>query len=1664
MDCAKAHKRKYCDKREVYAQLEVLVPTIGVDTKEKDCRRITTVVGCGIDTVKRFHKKYLKERESAALASSALVAAGSSAPARACAGGGGGAAGAAPCGWSAEDSAPPAQVIFTVVAAHPRLSEAPATHALRCSQRRCQLKVTPAEVGSSAGDFEVTAQPPGSAHPLAPLLASDSLPIRSPTSAHHPLEIVPAHPLAPLLPAPSGLGGGSMVVTPPDAFFFTQTPLAACAAGPGQAFGGSGPRWTPPTAAAAGERAGSSAVEARVLARIPVPSAAEFVSCVLRQQNVLSDSLLASVSEQQLIEIGIPKPDAVFLKLDEATWGALDELSRSLQTCENGPLCGECQGCRVRFAIYAHQFYSVQELQLKINDVRQLPLGTRTHLLNWQPQPRDHCGDLGAAAPNCAARGQAVQVGTNDVLQLDCPVTPAGNFFCVSCNNEILDQIMRCLGCPARCHYACWRKARHTQWQELVFVCLLCRAQKSELNIRVQLAAPIKSPSPAPEQRCLDCGADPRPEECVICCCCGGSFCADTCAMLGLRAKDGPFPAPDGWNCRYCSGFEPYNEMVCHNLDRLLEPALKKAGDKECSFNLEAMTFFQIMFAASDQQAQHILDRHGGSLEQLILLDKQKAEQNPEYSMAIEPMQLLSFYYPWLTEQLAYVCADSHARQFYNQARGSGKDFSSPMQRAGRRKLGILTSDWGPHPTREMLDLPLQELNKTCFELVFFLLRSFPVELKALKAQYGDSQCILLTKSNWSDLKKAEKILQANLDDLIFLDGHTNYGRGVFGELEKTVVTRKSKLNLYVWCAFPGVYGGRVSRTIVCPITAKVKSIYEGSKTAEMECYHVRSPAGTTSREQMLERAASHGLSRKNSGIPDTALVLGYPGRLGRFSMATQKAFATLSRERSAIYLYFVTHAASCFAVLNVFRSLRELGVEAHRMVFGQALPAEQNSERIALLFDAVGDTLDGYGLHSMASACIWLGVPVATKEDSRFHNNPAAAILKAARLGMLCADCDDHYLAILRKLLFDNVFRDSVKTALNPAVLEESPVFNSTLAAAMLAKLLSLSLETDIQHISSVQRGSGSDAVHAEVDSPWPSNRLLQLIRLDRRWQIKLDHDPTLQGRVQVIEQCLKEVVPSAEFDSILELQDNLSTLVIAGSASLGKGKHVQRTPVAIKAKSDGAAVGREYVVLNDKRVSHKGYNCCLPKIHPIFANRSNFSGRCAKEGWTFIAMEPLEPLMERLIEPACLEFRDHGRILDKWQHVFYQLFDAIMFLQASKLRHGKFSLEHIMRHRISGRMVLIGYDGAKFYSDEDQGEQLKPAQGGDIVSAGMMLLEPLLEVKPLGDSAARRAREHEIWSALEGGDLLGFVKCVYRLLPPTVTPIARNCGQSILERIAQDPEGQESDPVMQIRRDSVSGLLKLVFQCGISSGESCAKQALTDSFLVNYIPESADKERILVMEGMRFSGGFKDPKSGKTQKDSLVLLVPSHGLQVVALLNTAPHAPVGYYGGVFMFPGQTHHDWSAARLRLHTLPADSMAIDGCPSGPNLFLEDLLEISAPGSLFASSKLFPADTIAGSGNVAVPARNAAALTQFTVREIDVRGVMMYSSQFIREGSVYAWPYNWARVSGAYAYSMDEIRLRQEASSCGLPGYTRAVILKQRAIVLAAGGFDDAAPS
>ena len=129
-------KRRSKLTAEEVNMLSDFMPTIGIHTKGTDCERIAQVVGCTPRTVSNYHQKFLAQ-VTASAASSALVAAGSSAPARAWVGGSGG-AGAAPCGWSA----PPAQVILTIVAAHPRLS------------RHTRSPLLAAPLPGGKGDFE----------------------------------------------------------------------------------------------------------------------------------------------------------------------------------------------------------------------------------------------------------------------------------------------------------------------------------------------------------------------------------------------------------------------------------------------------------------------------------------------------------------------------------------------------------------------------------------------------------------------------------------------------------------------------------------------------------------------------------------------------------------------------------------------------------------------------------------------------------------------------------------------------------------------------------------------------------------------------------------------------------------------------------------------------------------------------------------------------------------------------------------------------------------------------------------------------------------------------------------------------------------------------------------------------------------------------------------------------------------------------------------------------------------------------------------------------------------------------------------------------------------------------------------------------------------------
>ena len=64
--------------------LQDLVATVGTHTKEKDCLRISKLIGCCVTTVKNFHAQYLSEQFKFSSASSVPGAAAALIPASSC--------------------------------------------------------------------------------------------------------------------------------------------------------------------------------------------------------------------------------------------------------------------------------------------------------------------------------------------------------------------------------------------------------------------------------------------------------------------------------------------------------------------------------------------------------------------------------------------------------------------------------------------------------------------------------------------------------------------------------------------------------------------------------------------------------------------------------------------------------------------------------------------------------------------------------------------------------------------------------------------------------------------------------------------------------------------------------------------------------------------------------------------------------------------------------------------------------------------------------------------------------------------------------------------------------------------------------------------------------------------------------------------------------------------------------------------------------------------------------------------------------------------------------------------------------------------------------------------------------------------------------------------
>ena len=647
---------------------------------------------------------------------------------------------------------------------------------------------------------------------------------------------------------------------------------------------------------------------------------------------------------------------------------------------------------------------------------------------------------------------------------------------CLSCSQPCLrGEFVQCQGCQAPIHDQCLRSITHNSLK--FFVCLLCRHYNTDLNKRVmdlfsgqkqkKRSRITKSP-----RVCSECYSDILPNDTVLCLFCGTYYCATGCAILGLQASsDEEFKQPRDWKCRWCLGREEYRNQLLQTLRPLSESALLISANMSSHENLDGQKFAQMFFDVWNHRDQNLIDEFKGSYVQLVKLENIKANKILGYLQCFTPSQLIEF--SFTSEAEAFSAANAHAKSYYQKAPDQiVRNIQATNATTERKKGAVVTSDCTMHPTWQMSQNVLEHLHLDHFELFFYLLGNpEPSRLDALYKSVGADNVFILNDK--SDPEAAQLILERYPFFVLYLDGHTGTRPGLWGSVEKMVEVSKLKVHLLVFNAYAGVFGGS-SKTIVDKFVAKDRTLYESSslnsagtvpfsKTCCIRnSYHLTRTVENETISGRLLKAQAEGHTMTSHGFEDKDLVLGFPGRLARFNVETQKCFFEIKKRVGEQFkLYLNVNNSPFDTVLNIQDSLIRIGFKASDIKFVQSLPPDEDEKRMRSVLTVFGNAVCGYGLHSSASNALRNGIVGVTIVGNTFVESVMTSILSSIHLGDLCVADESKYKDKVCQLLTDTSYREEIKSNLEPPALRQTSVFNSELGASDLAELIN-SLQID--------------------------------------------------------------------------------------------------------------------------------------------------------------------------------------------------------------------------------------------------------------------------------------------------------------------------------------------------------------------------------------------------------------------------------------------------------------------------------------------------------------------------------------------------------------------------------------------------------------------------
>lgn len=313
---------------------------------------------------------------------------------------------------------------------------------------------------------------------------------------------------------------------------------------------------------------------------------------------------------------------------------------------------------------------------------------------------------------------------------------------------------------------------------------------------------------------------------------------------------------------------------------------------------------------------------------------------------------------------------------------------ATPAGRAGRLRIGYVSSDFYDHATMALFAGVLEAHDRERFEIHAFCHTPAAKRQGAMRARFAASVEHLSDILDLSDAEAAQRIRDADIDILVDLKGFTEGARlGIF-QLRPAPVQVS-------YLGFPGSVAGAAidyafTDHVVTPETS----------APFFEEHLLRLPGSYQCNDGRRETVARTG-GRAALGLPEDGIVFCSFNHAAKIRPAIFDAWMQILKgvPESVLWLGQLNDGARA----NLMAAAEARGVSAERLIFAAPLSMSEHLRRLSYA-DIALDTAPCNG-HTTTSDALWAGVPVVTFKGKSFAGRVSESLLRAAGMDELIAE-----------------------------------------------------------------------------------------------------------------------------------------------------------------------------------------------------------------------------------------------------------------------------------------------------------------------------------------------------------------------------------------------------------------------------------------------------------------------------------------------------------------------------------------------------------------------------------------------------------------------------------------------------------------------------------